>query len=149
MRAPTHLLHDFSRHLQIDLCLFGVSHAWNSAFWLTIWLDDSAQADGNSTGVGNPPGYCYKAQPEWSQYRESSFGHGTLDVLNSSHALWSCAVPCNLKITLISSSILRQMRHIHCNTALLHCHSLYRRVIQHALEDLGKLDVDLSASFLL
>ncbi|KAK9915866.1 hypothetical protein WJX75_005427 [Coccomyxa subellipsoidea] len=46
-------------------------------------------ADGNSTGVGNPPGYCYKEQPEWSQYRESSFGHGTFDALNSTHALWS------------------------------------------------------------
>lgn len=27
------------------------------------------QADGNSTGVGNPPGYCYKQQPAWSAYR--------------------------------------------------------------------------------
>ncbi|BDA44108.1 Purple acid phosphatase 15 [Coccomyxa sp. Obi] len=47
------------------------------------------QADGNSTGVGNPPGYCYAEQPQWSQYRESSFGHGTFDALNSTHALWS------------------------------------------------------------
>ena len=27
------------------------------------------QADGNSTGVGNPPGYCYSQQPAWSAYR--------------------------------------------------------------------------------
>lgn len=47
------------------------------------------QADGNSTGVGNPPGYCYKEQPAWSAYRESSFGHGTLDVINATHALWN------------------------------------------------------------
>jgi hypothetical protein len=47
------------------------------------------QADGNSTGVGNPPGYCYKSQPAWSAYRESSFGHGTLDVINSTYALWN------------------------------------------------------------
>jgi hypothetical protein len=47
------------------------------------------QADGNSTGVGNPPGYCYKEQPGWSQYRESSFGHGTLDFINTTHALWN------------------------------------------------------------
>ncbi|CAK0736397.1 hypothetical protein CVIRNUC_000740 [Coccomyxa viridis] len=47
------------------------------------------QADGNSTGVGNPPGYCYKEQPAWSAYRESSFGHGTLDLVNDTHALWS------------------------------------------------------------
>lgn len=32
--------------------------------------------------------FCYKEQPLWSQYRESSFGHGTLDFLNSTHALW-------------------------------------------------------------
>ncbi|KAL3151843.1 hypothetical protein ABBQ38_012808 [Trebouxia sp. C0009 RCD-2024] len=46
------------------------------------------QADGNSTGEGNPAGYCYKEQPEWSAYREPSFGHGTLDVINSTTALW-------------------------------------------------------------
>jgi hypothetical protein len=50
------------------------------------------QADGNSTGVGNPPGYCYAEQPPWSAYRESSFGHGTLDIFNSTHALWQCAL---------------------------------------------------------
>ncbi|CAK0783284.1 hypothetical protein CVIRNUC_006483 [Coccomyxa viridis] len=46
------------------------------------------QADGNSTGIGNPLGYCYKEQPAWSEYRESSFGHGTLDMVNATHALW-------------------------------------------------------------
>lgn len=51
-----------------------------------------AQADGNSTGIGNPPGYCYKEQPAWSEYRESSFGHGTLDFVNGTHALWRCAL---------------------------------------------------------
>ena len=53
-------------------------------------LGDSVQADGNSTGVGNPPGYCYAEQPAWSAYRESSFGHGTLDILDETYALWSC-----------------------------------------------------------
>lgn len=48
------------------------------------------QADGNSTGTGNPAGYCYKEQPQWSAYREPSFGHGTLDIVNSTTALW-CA----------------------------------------------------------
>lgn len=47
------------------------------------------QADGNSTGTGNPAGYCYKEQPGWSAYREPSFGHGTLDVINATTALWS------------------------------------------------------------
>ena len=27
-------------------------------------------------------------QPEWSAYREASFGSGTLDLLNGTHALW-------------------------------------------------------------
>ncbi|DBA94256.1 TPA: hypothetical protein ACH3X1_001874 [Trebouxia sp. C0004] len=46
------------------------------------------QGDGNSTGTGNPAGYCYKEQPAWSAYREPSFGHGTLDVINATTALW-------------------------------------------------------------
>ena len=32
--------------------------------------------------------FCPKSQPEWSAYREASFGHGTLDFLNGTHALW-------------------------------------------------------------
>ena len=63
--------------------------AWGSGpqgcrFW-------GAQADGNSTGVSNPPGYCYAEQPPWSAVRDPSFGHGVLDVLNATHALWQCA----------------------------------------------------------
>ena len=26
--------------------------------------------------------YCFSSQPEWSAYRERSFGHGTLDFIN-------------------------------------------------------------------
>jgi hypothetical protein len=33
--------------------------------------------------------FCWDKQPEWSAYRESSFGHGTLEVKNSTHALWT------------------------------------------------------------
>ncbi|WIA11592.1 hypothetical protein OEZ85_011697 [Tetradesmus obliquus] len=33
--------------------------------------------------------YCFKEQPDWSAYREPSFGHGTLDLLNKTHATWS------------------------------------------------------------
>ncbi|KAK9824390.1 hypothetical protein WJX72_009944 [[Myrmecia] bisecta] len=47
------------------------------------------QGDGNSTGVAKPAGYCYKSQPLWSAYREASFGHGVVDVLNATHALWT------------------------------------------------------------
>ncbi len=60
------------------------------------------QADGNSTGTGNPAGYCYKEQPAWSAYREPSFGHGTLDVINATTALWSVC----LSVTLEQSACL-------------------------------------------
>jgi Icc-related predicted phosphoesterase len=33
-------------------------------------------------------GYCPTSQPIWSAYREPSFGHGTLDVVNTTHAHW-------------------------------------------------------------
>jgi hypothetical protein len=35
--------------------------------------------------------FCHPrgAQPEWSAYREPSFGMGTLDVLNATHARWA------------------------------------------------------------
>ena len=53
------------------------------------------QGDGNSTGpnganIGTtlPCGYCWQEQPPWSVYRESSFGHGTLDIINATTALW-------------------------------------------------------------
>lgn len=33
--------------------------------------------------------FCWDEQPEYSAYRESSFGHGILEVKNETHALWS------------------------------------------------------------
>ncbi|XP_059307988.1 purple acid phosphatase 23 isoform X1 [Lycium ferocissimum] len=33
--------------------------------------------------------FCWDKQPEWSAYRESSFGHGILEMVNSTHALWT------------------------------------------------------------
>nr|GLL41254.1 purple acid phosphatase 23 isoform X1 [Ipomoea trifida] len=33
--------------------------------------------------------FCWDTQPEWSAYRESSFGHGILEVINSTYALWT------------------------------------------------------------
>jgi hypothetical protein len=33
--------------------------------------------------------FCWNQQPEWSAFRESSFGHGILQVVNSTHALWT------------------------------------------------------------
>ncbi|XP_020577406.1 purple acid phosphatase 23 isoform X2 [Phalaenopsis equestris] len=33
--------------------------------------------------------FCWDRQPEWSAFRESSFGHGILQVINSTYALWT------------------------------------------------------------
>ncbi|XP_010532805.1 PREDICTED: purple acid phosphatase 23 isoform X2 [Tarenaya hassleriana] len=33
--------------------------------------------------------FCWDTQPDWSAFRESSFGHGILEVVNSTHALWT------------------------------------------------------------
>lgn len=33
--------------------------------------------------------FCWDRQPEWSAFRESSFGHGILEVVNSTYALWT------------------------------------------------------------
>ncbi|CAA3021923.1 purple acid phosphatase 23 [Olea europaea subsp. europaea] len=33
--------------------------------------------------------FCWDRQPEWSAYRESSFGHGILEFVNSTYALWT------------------------------------------------------------
>ncbi|KAL2653087.1 hypothetical protein R1flu_021215 [Riccia fluitans] len=33
--------------------------------------------------------FCWDQQPEWSAYRESSFGHGIIEVVNSTHLLWT------------------------------------------------------------
>uniref|UniRef100_A0A6N2JYX3 Purple acid phosphatase n=3 Tax=Salix viminalis TaxID=40686 RepID=A0A6N2JYX3_SALVM len=33
--------------------------------------------------------FCWDKQPEWSAFRESSFGHGILEVVNSTCALWT------------------------------------------------------------
>ncbi|KAK1294101.1 Purple acid phosphatase 15 [Acorus calamus] len=33
--------------------------------------------------------FCWDRQPDYSAYRESSFGHGILEVVNETHALWT------------------------------------------------------------
>lgn len=33
--------------------------------------------------------FCWDIQPDWSAFRESSFGHGILEVKNATHALWT------------------------------------------------------------
>eukprot|EP00249_Psilotum_nudum_P022572 c28570_g1_i1 orf=365-2203(-) len=33
--------------------------------------------------------FCWDTQPNWSAFRDSSFGHGILEVVNSTYALWT------------------------------------------------------------
>ncbi|KAJ1694365.1 hypothetical protein LUZ63_011063 [Rhynchospora breviuscula] len=33
--------------------------------------------------------FCWDRQPDWSAFRDSSFGHGILEVINSTYALWT------------------------------------------------------------
>ncbi|KMZ69120.1 Purple acid phosphatase [Zostera marina] len=42
-----------------------------------------------SFGPAKGNSFCWDRQPEWSAYRESSFGHGIFEVLNSTHSLWT------------------------------------------------------------
>lgn len=85
-------------------------------------LKASAQADGNSTGAGNPKGYCYAEQPAWSVYRESSFGHGTLDLLNSTTALWSCEHPFRPSHACLRKHLLLRQACCGCCTFIAACH---------------------------
>ncbi|KAJ6370228.1 hypothetical protein OIU76_028493 [Salix suchowensis] len=43
----------------------------------------------NFTSGPGAGSFCWDRQPEYSAYRESSFGHGILEVKNETHALWS------------------------------------------------------------
>jgi acid phosphatase type 7 len=40
---------------------------------------------GNREGLAQE---FFEPKPEWSAYRERSFGHGTVDFVNETHALW-------------------------------------------------------------
>ncbi|CAM6035913.1 unnamed protein product [Sphagnum compactum] len=33
--------------------------------------------------------FCWDRQPDWSAFRDSSFGHGIIEVVNSTHLLWT------------------------------------------------------------
>ena len=55
-----------------------------------ICKNDAAGYGGAIFAGGNVSGFCPPAnfQPSPSAYREPSFGHGTLDILNATHAYW-------------------------------------------------------------
>ncbi|KAK9857590.1 hypothetical protein WJX84_010024 [Apatococcus fuscideae] len=63
----------------------------NGAYYFQdICKNDAAGYGGAIFAGGNVSGFCPPAnfQPSPSAYREPSFGHGTLDILNATHAYW-------------------------------------------------------------
>ncbi|OIW12103.1 hypothetical protein TanjilG_31210 [Lupinus angustifolius] len=78
---------------RVDLVLTGHIHAYESSKRVYNGKLDPCGAVHITNGDGgNREGLAYKfinPQPKWSEFREASFGHGELKIVNSSHALWS------------------------------------------------------------
>lgn len=74
-----------------DLVLAGHVHAYERMY---NTYDNKTNASGpvfvNIGDAGNREGPCpdYLPQPKWSAFRESRFGHGSLEVVNATHMRW-------------------------------------------------------------
>ncbi|KAK4576180.1 hypothetical protein RGQ29_026929 [Quercus rubra] len=77
----------------VDMVLSGHVHAYERSKRVNngrpdpcgavhITIGDGGNREGLAHGYINP-------QPEWSVFREASFGHGELKIVNSTHAFWS------------------------------------------------------------
>ncbi|XP_047974309.1 purple acid phosphatase 18-like [Salvia hispanica] len=77
----------------VDLVLAGHVHAYERTNRVYNGRSDPCGAVHITIGDGgNREGLANKymdPQPEWSIFREASFGHGELRIVNSSHAYWS------------------------------------------------------------
>ncbi|KAI8010346.1 Purple acid phosphatase 18 [Camellia lanceoleosa] len=77
----------------VDIVLAGHVHAYERSKRVYGGRSDSCGAVHLTVGDGgNREGLASKyinPQPEWSVFREASFGHGELKIVNSTHALWS------------------------------------------------------------
>ncbi|CAL5335721.1 unnamed protein product [Camellia sinensis] len=77
----------------VDIVLAGHVHAYERSKRVYGGRSDSCGAVHVTVGDGgNREGLASKyinPQPEWSVFREASFGHGELKIVNSTHALWS------------------------------------------------------------
>ncbi len=49
-----------------------------------LYETDPARCNPGETGC-----YCYASQPDWSAYREPSFGYGVLEFQSSNKAVWT------------------------------------------------------------
>ncbi|KAG5064687.1 hypothetical protein AAZX31_02G272800 [Glycine max] len=77
----------------VDLVIAGHVHAYERSKRLYNGRLDPCGAVHITIGDGgNREGLAHKyinPQPKWSEFREASFGHGELKIVNSTHAFWS------------------------------------------------------------
>ncbi|PIM97091.1 Purple acid phosphatase [Handroanthus impetiginosus] len=77
----------------VDIVFAGHVHAYERSRPVFKGKSDPCGAVHITIGDGgNREGLAYKyiePQPEWSIFREASFGHGELNMVNSTHAFWS------------------------------------------------------------
>ncbi|GMH05736.1 hypothetical protein Nepgr_007576 [Nepenthes gracilis] len=77
----------------VDVVLAGHVHAYERSSRIYNGNSDPCGAVHLTIGDGgNREGLARKykdPQPAWSVFREASFGHGELNIVNSTHALWS------------------------------------------------------------
>ncbi|KAL9441561.1 hypothetical protein AB3S75_020124 [Citrus x aurantiifolia] len=77
----------------VDLVLAGHVHAYERSIRVNNGKPDPCGAVYITIGDGgNKEGLARKyknPQPDWSVFREASFGHGELKIVNSTHAFWS------------------------------------------------------------
>ncbi|XP_022716919.1 purple acid phosphatase 18-like [Durio zibethinus] len=77
----------------VDLVLAGHVHAYERTNRVNKGKSDPCGTVHITIGDGgNKEGLAQKylhPQPEWSLFREASFGHGELNIVNSTHAFWS------------------------------------------------------------
>ncbi|XP_043688128.1 purple acid phosphatase 18-like [Telopea speciosissima] len=78
---------------RVDIVLTGHVHAYERSKRIYDGRSDACGTIHLTIGDGgNSEGLAEKyliPQPEWSAFREASFGHGELNIVNETHAFWS------------------------------------------------------------
>merc|ERR1719223_2656412 len=76
----------------VDLVFFGHVHSYERTFPAHDMRRDECAPTyvvigdgGNREGIAAP---FFEPQPHWSAFREGSYGHGTVEVFNGTHAVW-------------------------------------------------------------